>query len=201
MNSKFFEYIEPTKIPYLEIGNRLGFPNNKIPDSNLEKIDELIDRLKKIWNPKAVIKTSKVKEIEKDRIITEDLILPGEKAIEVLKNSKMISFFAATLGEKAATLLKDLKENLTEYFFLDAIESEIIEQIIEELNLMINKTAMLQGYKTTRRISPGYLDIPLSFQKPLLEYLDNKKLGITINEKYIMYPEKSITAILGWIKQ
>jgi len=45
------------------------------------------------------------------------------------------------------------------------------------------------------------LDIPLSFQKPLLEYLDNKKLGITINEKYIMYPEKSITAILGWIKQ
>ncbi|HOJ49402.1 MAG TPA: hypothetical protein PKW55_01155 [Spirochaetota bacterium] len=204
MISNFFDYIEPSEMPYNNIARRLGYPDIKYIETKEYKIIEsLINELRKVWHPKAAIKTTTVKSINIDKLITQENIeIVSEKAIKILNNSKLLSFAAATLGKEAFNLLKDKKNSLTEYFFLDAIESEIIEQIIEDINKMIISYANIQGYNTTQRISPGYIDIPLSFQKQFLEFIDTeKRLGIKINEKYIMDPEKSITCIIGWIKK
>ena len=199
MISNLFNYLEPSKIPYEDIARRLGYPDSsKIEDKEKKIIESLIEELKKNWEPKAVIKTVKIEDIKEDKIICKEIDIPGKEAVKILKNSKLISFVAATLGKKSAELLKNKREKLSEYFFLDGIESEIIEQIIEDINKMIEKYANVNGYKTTKRISPGYLDIPLSFQKKLINFLDKDgSIGIKVNEKYIMEPEKSITCIIG----
>ena len=49
-----------------------------------------------------------------------------------------------------------------------------------------------------RRFSPGYGDLPLTFQKPLFAYLEcQKQLGLYLTESCMMRPGKSVTAIVG----
>ncbi len=48
------------------------------------------------------------------------------------------------------------------------------------------------------RFSPGYGDLPLDAQAPLLNLLDARKLiGITLTETLMMIPQKSVSAIVG----
>ena len=50
----------------------------------------------------------------------------------------------------------------------------------------------------TGRFSPGYGDLPLSFQRQLMDVLDcSRQLGLTLNDSLIMSPSKSVTGIIG----
>jgi cobalamin-dependent methionine synthase I len=49
----------------------------------------------------------------------------------------------------------------------------------------------------TTRFSPGYGDLPLTFQRDLYRELSLDELGIRITEKCILYPQKTITAVIG----
>lgn len=45
------------------------------------------------------------------------------------------------------------------------------------------------------RFSPGYGDVPLSFQRPFLEWLEARRIGVTLTESCLMQPEKSVSAL------
>lgn len=45
------------------------------------------------------------------------------------------------------------------------------------------------------RFSPGYGDVPLSFQRPFLEWLEARRIGVTLTEGFLMQPEKSVSAL------
>ena len=50
----------------------------------------------------------------------------------------------------------------------------------------------------TDRFSPGYGDLPLELQADFLRALDaERKLGITVNESFLLNPGKSVTAVIG----
>ncbi len=52
--------------------------------------------------------------------------------------------------------------------------------------------------KLRPRFSPGYGDLPLSFQREIFAYLNlSKNIGLTLNESLLMSPTKSVTAIVG----
>lgn len=49
------------------------------------------------------------------------------------------------------------------------------------------------------RFSPGYGDLPLSFQKDIFLLLDcPRRIGLTLNDSLLMSPSKSVTAIVGF---
>jgi cobalamin-dependent methionine synthase I len=49
------------------------------------------------------------------------------------------------------------------------------------------------------RDSPGYGDLGTDIQPDILRLLDAGKIGIACQpESFILIPEKSITAIIGW---
>ena len=78
-------------------------------------------------------------------------------------------------------------------YILDAIGSAAVESLADYINAEI-----CNGLNTTKRFSPGYADFPLSFQKDLLERLNAQKtVGISLNDKLLMIPMKSITAVIG----
>ena len=50
----------------------------------------------------------------------------------------------------------------------------------------------------TFRYSPGYGDLPLDVQNSFLRALDaQKKIGLTVSENNLLFPRKSVTAIIG----
>ena len=78
-------------------------------------------------------------------------------------------------------------------FFTDSIASAAIESFCDYINEKICK-----GLNCTKRFSPGYGDVPLTFQKDLLERLNSpSSVGISLNSSLLMSPMKSITAIIG----
>ena len=54
------------------------------------------------------------------------------------------------------------------------------------------------GRFLTDRFSPGYGDLPLSLQADFLRATDaGRKLGITVNDSFLMTPCKTVTAVIG----
>lgn len=81
----------------------------------------------------------------------------------------------------------------SELFFADALGSAYAESFCDYVNQMLGKE-----YKLKPRFSPGYGDLPIELQEPLLKTLcADKTVGITLDNSFLMTPVKSITAIIG----
>lgn len=105
--------------------------------------------------------------------------------------------FAATLGPQAD--LQRRRAAVTspaKALVLDAMGSAAIEAFCDQLcdEWAKNNSAL----RLRPRFSPGYGDLPLSFQKELLALLDSgRKAGITLSSALLMVPQKSVSAIVG----
>lgn len=107
-----------------------------------------------------------------------------------------VFLFAVTLGVGVDRLLMRLSAvSGARHFITDALASALAEAACDRLD------AELKGELTCApRFSPGYGDLPLELQKPLLNLLQAQRIGIHLTENLLMVPTKSITAIMG-IKQ
>ena len=111
------------------------------------------------------------------------------KTLEGYKNACLL---AVTLGHEADRFLK-AKSLVSpfEQFVADAVASTLIEAACD---YAVTKLP----FKTGRRFSPGYSDLDLSFQEPLLNHLKTFcGCNICLNSSNLMIPTKSITAVMG----
>ncbi len=109
-----------------------------------------------------------------------------------------IAMFAISLGiEVDKKILYYAKTNVSRMVVFDALASCYIEQLCNALNEKIN--TKMQGKYHTVRFSAGYGDLNINKQKQIIDSLGGyNKLGITVGESYIMLPQKSITAFVGY---
>ena len=101
---------------------------------------------------------------------------------------------AVTTGIGVDRLLARLNvSSQAEHFMTDALSSAAGESFCDYVS-----DKMKTGIRTAPRFSPGYGDVSIEVQKPLLDRLNAAQLlGITLNNAYLMTPVKSITAIMG----
>ncbi len=79
---------------------------------------------------------------------------------------------------------------------LEAVGTAAVEGFCDELCRRWEKE--FAGCPLRTRFSPGYGDLPLAVQKPLLGCLDSgRKAGITLTDSLLMVPQKSVSAIVG----
>ncbi|MBE6529199.1 MAG: hypothetical protein E7680_01180 [Ruminococcaceae bacterium] len=99
--------------------------------------------------------------------------------------------FAATVGTDADRLISRAGAiSPVRALLLDAFFTERIEAICDRFTAQFSES--------NRRFSPGYDDLPLSFQKNMFSLLDcPRKIGLTLSESLLMIPTKSVTAIIG----
>lgn len=82
----------------------------------------------------------------------------------------------------------------TRALVVDAVGSELVEEAADEVCRYIERTASIS---LTKRFSPGYGDWDLSGQAELDKALNISRIGVTLNEAFLMTPEKTITAVAG----
>jgi len=116
----------------------------------------------------------------------EDGILPS-----IVKNSEKLHLFAATIGTNVTNEInKNFESNeFPVGSFLDSGASLTADSIAKLLEMKIN-------HNTTLSYSPGYCGWHVSGQKQLFKYLKPEKIGITLNESYLMTPLKSVSGVL-----
>lgn len=112
-----------------------------------------------------------------------------------LKGCEKAILFAATVGPQLDMLIARYSRiSPAKALLFNAIGAERIESLCD---LFCNEQKA-QGLCLRPRFSPGYGDLPLSFQKDIFRVLDCPgKIGLTLNESLVMSPSKSVTAFIG----
>jgi 5-methyltetrahydrofolate--homocysteine methyltransferase len=118
---------------------------------------------------------------------------------KAIRDSKQVILFAATVGAPFDRLIaRYSRVEPSKALILQAIGAERVESLCDafcdQMNTELNDT----GKRLTRRVSPGYGDIPLRLQKEIFAVLDcPRKIGLTLDQSLLMSPSKSVTAIAG----
>lgn len=129
-----------------------------------------------------------------------DFPLPGKDLAALLAQSLWVSLLAVTLGPELDAWIDEqmARGQYAAAAMGDAIGSAAAEVAIEQLDHQLQEQASQCGYQTTSRFSPGYGDLPLSFQKEFLEAMQEEQFPLRVTAQFLLIPRKSITALLGW---
>ena len=183
-----------------EVLRYLGYKGQDIDENLTNTIEECREEIKKVITPRVVYSYKNIKSSDDGvEVITTNLILKGNDIKEHLKNSTECVLMAVTLGnevEKRTRLYE--KTNLTKALILDACATTAVEEVCDIVENSVKEKAILSGMNITFRYSPGYGDLPLDVQNSFLRALDaQKKIGLTVSENNLLFPRKSVTAIIG----
>ena len=112
-------------------------------------------------------------------------------------NSALV--FGATIGIEIDRLIaKYGRISPSKALFFQAIGAERIESLCNMFCADMQDTLKNEGLFLLPRLSPGYGDFSLDFQKDIFRALDcNRRIGLSLNESMLMSPSKSVTAIAG----
>lgn len=123
-----------------------------------------------------------------------NVFLSGNLAKKHFAGCRKIIVLLATLGLKSEWALKRaFALNAANAVVLDAVFTDKLEKYLDERE---KELAGEFGVLTTR-ISCGYGDLPISVQKDLFDLIDGGRLGVRMNECYMLTPNKSVIAIIG----
>ena len=107
--------------------------------------------------------------------------------------------FAATAGIGVDRLIaRYARISPVHALLLHGLGAERIEAICDAFCREKNLELAPHGLCLSPRFSPGYGDLPLSFQREIFSFLGcEKRLGLTLTPTLLMIPAKSVTAIAG----
>lgn len=186
-----------------EILRYFGYGNGK-PDLQTEKLmNECTETILKLVKPRYTYKIFDISlDLENERIILPgcNITFEGRDIYEHLRECRKCAVMAVTLGIEVDNAIRVAQvESMTKAMMLDACATEIIEKLCDEAEKEIAQIADKEGRKLNYRFSPGYGDFPITTQKIIGEILDvNRKIGLTITDKSLMIPRKSVTAVVGF---
>ncbi|MBM7855460.1 hypothetical protein JOC37_001855 [Desulfohalotomaculum tongense] len=129
-----------------------------------------------------------------------DLVLPGRNIVSHLQHCGKVCIVAATIGPRLEHKVTELF-NRGEYAgstILDAVGSDAVEKVADQLQEKLKALAAKQGYRITWRFCSGYGDLPLSTNQKLAAAVDAGRIGITVTETCMLLPQKSIIGIVGF---
>lgn len=116
-----------------------------------------------------------------------------------LKGCDEIVLFAATIGIEIDRLIaRYSRVSPAKALMFQAIGAERIESLCDTFNDELSQKERASGRYTRPRFSPGYGDLPLELQRRIFDVLDcPRKIGLSLNDSFLMSPSKSVTAIIG----
>lgn len=170
----------------------LGYPTNSV-DTKIEAIiDQCIEEIQSICQPKFVYKQFtlthdplEIKELQ--------LSLSYPELIDLFDSCHSCIIIGCTLGQEIDRYLKYLsKIDMTKMTIFDAVASSYIEEASDQYQ----ETLSLGEH--TFRFCPGYGSVPIELNKTLARILDmSKHIGLTIQDSNILLPQKSMIGMIG----
>lgn len=192
------------RINIREIYRYLGY-GTKLPDDNVNiMIEEVLTHLTRVIWPRNVYKIYACSASETVVVLKGEqrtLAFESRNLAENLAQCRQVVLIAATLGLEADKLLQKYEIlNMTKATITQACGAACIEAYCNILQEQICEAASTDDRRLylRPRFSPGYGDLPLHYQKVLFEELEcTKRIGLTLTDSLLMYPTKSVSALIG----
>lgn len=132
------------------------------------------------------------------RLLGADIELKGRLATRHFASCKKLIVILATLGMESERKEREtFAVSPSKGVVLDACYSELLERRLDK----IEEELKSGGRKLTTRISCGYGDLALETQRPLLDVLDGRRMGVYMNESCMLVPNKSVVALVGVVEE
>jgi hypothetical protein len=204
LNSKIKYFESIPAVPKKEIIlSRLGYQKGvtALNSDDVLLIEECIRQGSFLCKPEGVYLTVPVSSRSDSGIILDNGMSFGSLGLlKLLKDSSSVVLMAATVGREITERVSNEVEkgNAAAGLILDSVASQTADAALDWIVQMLNKILAREGKKLTKhRYSPGFGDLPLSYQKEIFEALKLYKLNMSITEKFMLVPEKSVIAIAG----
>ena len=196
----------PFTIDEAEIIRELRLPKYKslkeIPEENIAKyIKKAIDIGYTLIHGKGSYRTVKIEKIHKERVTSDisDTLFQGSNMVKLLKNCDYATLLVCTMGPEFEKKIDEIKENEpAEAFYLDRIGAWMADYFADPVERLIETEIKKNGYNKTFRFGVGYGDWKLPVQAEVLRVTEAHKIGVSLNEAFIMDPRFSVSAVVGW---
>ena len=186
-----------------EVLRYLGFRGQIIDEKLEELIDECRETVVVKSDPKYVYGYFNIENNDEGILIKDTtLVLKGEDIKNHLKDCDKCALMVVTLGLNIEReIILNEKVSLTKSIVLDSCATTYIEEVCDNIQNDIEQFAKKNNLNITSRYSPGYGDLSLDSQEKILSVTDaSKRRGVTTTEHNILFPRKSVTAIIGLSK-
>lgn len=183
-----------------EAARYMGYKHGAEPDEEVRKLcEKSYTELCKVITPKYIYKEYEFTKTE-DGIIVDGIEFKSRKLLNHLRNSSTVVFFGATIGTGADMLIR--KYSVTDSSMTSVthcVGASLVENLCDKACEDLKKT--IQG-EHRPRFSPGYGDLDISSQEDFFKLLPmTKQMGVTLSDSFLMTPSKTVTAIIGVIKE
>ena len=185
-----------THIPREEVLRYLGCPGTEDP-ATLALVEGCSARLLAAARPKWTYRVFGL-AVQTDGVRLDcGLLLPGRDLAAHLRGGSRAALLAATLSAPVDALLRRAQaEDLAAAVALDCCATAAVEAVCDLAEAEIR--ARFPGCSFPFRFSPGYGDLPIELQDPILRLLDApRRVGLCATDRHILTPRKSVTAVLG----
>ena len=157
-------------------------------------LDDSFVALQGNLHPRVLYEVFSIK-VEGDRVDFGAFSVTSHNLAAHLAPCRRAALFVATLGIEPDRLISRYTPvSLSRATMIDAITIERIEAVCD---LFCDDLSKREG-ACISRFSPGYGDLPLSFQEKIFAVLDcTRHVGVSLNASLLMTPTKSVSAIVG----
>jgi len=180
-----------------EVLRYMGTPPEQADEALLTLVKDCSAQMLSAVRPRRTYQLSSL-AFEPDGVrLDSGLLLPGQSLKAHLSGCNRAVVFCATLGAEADRLIRQAEcSDMARALALDCCASAAVEQVCDQIELDLH--SRFPGCYFPFRFSPGYGDLPLDVNTPLLALLDApRRIGLCATASHLLTPRKSVTAILG----
>lgn len=180
-----------------EVLRYMGTPPEQADDGLLALVDDCAAKLLSVVQPRWTHRFCNLSFEEGGVRLDNGLCLPGQSLKGHLSGCDRVVVLCATLGAQVDTLIRQAEcSDMLRALALDCCASALVEQLCDMAEQQLH--AMFPGCHSPFRFSPGYGDLPLEVNTPLLDLLDAPRtIGLCATSSHLLTPRKSVTALLG----
>ncbi|NCB62071.1 MAG: methionine synthase, partial [Clostridia bacterium] len=186
-----------TDFPLSEALRYMGCPGGKANPDTLALAESCARKLLAAACPKWLYQVYTLLPGERGVELDCGLSLPGSDLAVHLKGCDRAALLCVTLSAPADALIRRAQAvDMAEALALDACATAAVEAACDLAEAEIKR--QFPGCEFPFRFSPGYGDLPITLQDPILTLLDApRKIGLCATDSSILTPRKSVTAVLG----
>ncbi len=182
---------------------RLGHRKNKtvLGDSDRQVLEKGIRKALMLCDTRGVVLRLPVLSNNGSTIeLDSGIVIESAGLAKLLRNSTEAVLMASTVGRKVVdAILYEIEEgSATLGVVMDAYAAQKADAGLDWIMEYVRKVVVREGRKITKhRYSPGYGDLGLEYQNVFFKLLDLSSLGLSLTEKNMLVPEKSVIAVAG----
>ena len=193
----------PIMLPERMILTRLGY-NHHLTGLTPRQKDKIMQDMHEAFalcRPRGVWARMAITDNDGETLRLQDGTVFRSRALCSLMSASANIWIAATtvgheLLDAIAAVLARSDGNAA--LIYDAVGGEVTDAAMDYLQKYVNKNLSRSGEKlSAKRFSPGYSDLNLEAQRDIFRILELEKFGLELNERMLILPEKSVTALAG----